>query len=123
MSFLSKHLAEQTGTVDPVAGKHSPHHGTQHHEAPQPAAPVPHRVVMGADHKEIRETSYEHQEYPKMLHHQETGDTQIVQDEAEHQAAGSEWGTTPKQETSEPEAVQSEAEPQASAPGAPNEEE
>ena len=33
--------------------------------------------------------------YPKMLHHQKTGATKIVQNREEHEAAGPEWGTTP----------------------------
>lgn len=98
MSFLSKHIAEQTGAVDPVAGPGSPHHGAPHHEVPEPAAQVPHRVVMGAEHKEVRETPYEHQNYPKMLHHQETGETKIVASADEHRLHGPEWGTSPKPE-------------------------
>ena len=56
MSFLSKHIAEQTGTVDPVTGKGSPHHENPHHQ-PQPSAlDVPHRVVMDREtDKEVKE--------------------------------------------------------------------
>jgi hypothetical protein len=38
---------------------------------------------------------YKHIPYPKMLHHQKTGATKIVQNKAEHEAQGPEWGTHP----------------------------
>lgn len=38
---------------------------------------------------------YKRIEYPKMLHHQKTGATKIVQNKAEHEAQGPEWGTHP----------------------------
>src|SRR5690348_7740471 len=45
--------------------------------------------------------------YPKMLHHQKTGATKIVQTKAEHDAAGPEWGTTPIAEPVQQPAVKS----------------
>lgn len=88
MSFLSRHIAQQTGTVDPVAGPGSPHHDAPHHQKPEPATTPKHRVI----HDGQRETAYEHEPYPRMLypadyHPEQNPATVVVHSIDEHQQA------------------------------------
>lgn len=94
MSFLSRHIAEQTNSVDPVAGPGSPHHGAQHHAPPQPATDPAHRVVGTGQ----RETPYEHQEFPRMVYHANHDPVVVNDKDALEVALLAGWSTTPPKE-------------------------
>lgn len=93
MSFLSRHIADESNSVDPVAGKGSPHHGAQHHELPEPATDPAHRVIGTGQ----RETEYQHQEFPRMVYH--TNHDPVVVEDAEslRVALRAGWTLTPPQ--------------------------
>ena len=55
MSFLSQHIAHETNTPDPVVGPNSPHPRNDGKAIYQGHVETPGRVVMGKDHKQVKE--------------------------------------------------------------------
>lgn len=94
MSFLSQHIARETSTPDPVTGKQP---------APAPNLAPTHKLRSeGGKVLHDPATPYEHQDYPRVVHHPEHGSKQVNSAE-EHKALGDGWQTTPieTKETSE----------------------